>query len=206
MANNSNKPVAVVVGADEPFGAEIVERLTGDGFSVVKIDGSADELVAALARETTPIAALVLNRPFEAGTKPFLEITDSEFDAAIERGLVEPLLAIQVAVPRMPSGSAIVEVSSRAHLGAWHSSHVAATGGAVATMGRCLAIELRSSGLRVNVVAPEFVSEVRQAADGPQSVASAVAFFAGANSAPASGLTYMVNGVASMQLNEMARR
>lgn len=58
----------------------------------------------------------------------------------------------------------------------------------------------------MNVVAPPFVEEVDKSPSGREQIAAAVAFFAGETSAPASGLTYMVDGVASMQLGEMARR
>lgn len=106
----------------------------------------------------------------------------------------------------MKSGGSIVEVTSRAHVGAWLSADIAAASGAASTMGRCLAIELGNQGIRVNVVAPPFVEEVDKSPSGRTQVASAVAFFASQGSAHASGLTYMIDGVASMQLGEMARR
>jgi NAD(P)-dependent dehydrogenase (short-subunit alcohol dehydrogenase family) len=203
--NPPKKLTAVVVGSSEPFGREIVDALKQSGFTIIAVEGRAGELAAAISGAGA-FDALVINRPFHAGTTRFLEIGDAQFDAAVERALVEPLLAIQAAVPQMKEGGAIVEVTSRAHLGAWLSADVAAACGAAATMGRCLAIELAKQGIRVNVVAPPFVEEVEKSAAGAQHIGTTVAYFASPASRPASGLTYMLDGVASMQLGEMARR
>jgi NAD(P)-dependent dehydrogenase (short-subunit alcohol dehydrogenase family) len=221
--DRAGKATAIVIGAGRVFGNEIVARLAAEGYRVIAADATLPRLdpgiagatamrldatdpaaVAALFAQERSVAVLVLNSPVSVGTKRFIDILDAELDAALNLSVVEPVCVVHEGLGSFIRGGSIVLVASRAHLGAWGGAHMMAAGATAITMSRVMALELENSGVRVNVVAPDFIEEIKPEA--PRQVAGIVAFLASAASEPVSGQTLLVNGTTSLQLRESVYR
>jgi len=219
----ASKPTAIVIGAARTFGPEIVDRLVADGHRVIAADATSPPIdpgladanamrldatdpvaVARLFARERSISVIVLNSPISTGTKRFLDILDADLDAALNQSVIEPVCVVREALGSLARGASLVLVASRAHLGAWGGAHTMAAGAAVITMSRVMALELENAGVRVNVVAPDFIEEL--APEAPAQVAGIVAFLASPSSEPISGQTLLVNGTRSLQLRESVHR
>lgn len=192
---------AAVVGANRPLGAEIVVQLEKDGYLVAVVD-DAD----ALARDAAPLDAFVFNATLEKSCTRFGEVSEADFEAALEWQLYALVACGQAAMGRLSHGGAIVHVGSRSHLGAWGGAHLAATGAAMVAMGRCMALEFAASGVRVNTVATDFAGEAWDTTQTRADVAKAVSFLAGPQSRLISGETILLNQTASLCMAEAERR
>ena len=186
---------ALVIGADRPFGAEIVTRLDRDGFTVERAMGG-----------DAPLDLLLVNAPWDNAEVRFRDLTDDIFNAALETQLFEPAAAAQAAIPRLQPGASIVFVSSRAHLGGWGGAHRIAAGGALVGMSRSLALELGERGIRVNVLAPDFTGERWDTPAAREEIAGAVAWLAGPDSAAMSGETLLLDRGRTLRMGQAARR
>ena len=223
MIERAGKPTAIVIGAARTFGPEIVGRLVADGHRVIAADATLPRIDPGLADATAmrldatdpvavsrlfakerSISVIVLNSPISTGTKRFLDILDADLDAALNQSVIEPVCVVHEALGSLARGASLVLVASRAHLGAWGGAHTMAAGAAVITMSRVMALELENAGVRVNVVAPDFIEEL--APEAPAQVAGIVAFLASPSSEPISGQTLLVNGTRSLQLRESVHR
>ncbi|MEO5641243.1 MAG: SDR family oxidoreductase [Sphingomicrobium sp.] len=185
---------AVVIGADRPFGREILERLGAEGYALVDGGGSG------------PIDLLVVNRPVEAKGIAFREIDDAEFMAAVSDQLYDLVAAGQSAAPRMTGGGTIVVIASRAHLGGWGGAHVMAAGAALVGMSRSMALELAGQGVRVNVIAAPFVGEPADTPLARADVAGTVIYLAGPDGGSITGETLLLNRGDSLRMGEGRRR
>ncbi len=175
-------PLALVTGGASGMGLATVERLARDGFRVVMVDRAA-ELVAqeagrlaaeglavegrvldltdepavrALVQSLGPITALVNN----AGVfdeRKFAEVSSADFRRAYEVNLIAAATLTQEVARTMPEGGRIVNIASRAYLGARNHPHYVASKAAVVGYTRASAMELAPRGILVNAIAPGLI-------------------------------------------------
>ncbi|KTT21728.1 SDR family NAD(P)-dependent oxidoreductase [Pseudacidovorax intermedius] len=175
-------PLALVTGGASGMGLATVERLARDCFRVVMVDRAA-ELVAqeagrlaaeglavegrvldltdepavrALVQSLGPITALVNN----AGVfdeRKFAEVSSADFRRAYEVNLIAAATLTQEVARTMPEGGRIVNIASRAYLGARNHPHYVASKAAIVGYTRASAMELAPRGILVNAIAPGLI-------------------------------------------------
>lgn len=177
-----NKPLALVTGGASGMGLATVERLARDGFHVVMVDRDAtlanqetqrlqglgldivckvldltdEAAVRGLVNALPPISALVNNAGIFDERK-FLEVTNADFRRAYEVNLIAVATLTQEVAKRMPDGGRIVNIASRAYLGAKNHPHYVASKAAVVGYTRASAMELAPRGILVNAIAPGLI-------------------------------------------------
>lgn len=181
--SSSSKPIALVTGGASGMGLATVERLARDGFTVVLADRTAEaardvaarlqaqELdvqakvvdltdeaaVRALVQSLPPVTALVNN----AGVfdeRKFMEVSSDDFRRLFEINLVAAATLTQEVARRMPDGAGrIVNIASRAYLGARNHPHYVASKAAIVGYTRASAMELAPRGILVNAIAPGLI-------------------------------------------------
>jgi 3-oxoacyl-[acyl-carrier protein] reductase len=180
--SNNKQPMALVTGGAGGMGLATVERLARDGFSVVMVDRDealaqretqrlqglglavqcrvldlTDEAaVRALVQSLPPLAALVNNAGIFDERK-FLEVSSADFRRAYEINLIAVATLTQEVARTMPDGGRIVNIASRAYLGAKNHPHYVASKAAVVGYTRASAMELAPRGILVNAIAPGLI-------------------------------------------------
>lgn len=135
-----------------------IEEKTGSKTFAVKCDVSKkediDALVNAAVEKFGGIDILVNNAgifPF----KPFLELTEQDWDKVLDVNLKSAFLLSQATVKVMKEGGKIVDISSIASLVGFEGlTHYCASKGGMNGFIRALALELASKKINVNAVAP----------------------------------------------------
>jgi 3-oxoacyl-[acyl-carrier protein] reductase len=192
--------VALVTGAAGGMGRVIVRRLAQDGFSVVAADRADDPLtkleqqlkkegldiqtrVVDLAQEAA-IAALLDGLPAlsalvnSAGLfdeRDFFKLTQEDFRRMYELNLIAAATLTQRAAARMSAGGKIVNIASRAYLGARHHAHYVASKAALVGYTRASAMELAPKGILVNAIAPGLIDTPMLRALTPERLAAQLA-------------------------------
>jgi len=175
-------PLALVTGGASGMGLATVERLARDGFRVVMVDRAAalvaqeagrlaaeglavegrvldltdEPAVRALVQSLGPVTALVNN----AGVfdeRRFAEVSSDDFRRAYEVNLIAAATLTQEVARTMPEGGRIVNIASRAYLGARNHPHYVASKAAIVGYTRASAMELAPRGILVNAVAPGLI-------------------------------------------------
>jgi NAD(P)-dependent dehydrogenase (short-subunit alcohol dehydrogenase family) len=130
---------------------------------------SADCMVVDLTDLNAMAAAISAATPFHifvnnAGTNrpgPFLEATPDNFDLMMNLNVRAAFFAAQAVARRMIdagiAGSIINMSSQMGHVGSAGRSLYCATKWAMEGFSRCMALELASSGIRVNTLCPTFI-------------------------------------------------
>ena len=181
--------VALVTGAAAGIGRAIGLRLARDGVAIGVLDLKlaeaqkvADEVVAAggraiglqadiADRKQVEAAAqklreafgpinVVVNNAGITGFKPFMELTDAEWDKMMEINLKGTFIVTQVVMPDMLAGGwgRVVNISSSsAQSGAALMAHYSASKGAMIALTKTLAQEFGPKGITVNTIPPRFV-------------------------------------------------
>jgi 2-hydroxycyclohexanecarboxyl-CoA dehydrogenase len=238
---------AIITGGASGIGLATCRRLARDGAGVGVWDidyagaqRAAAELVAAGARavacnvdvsvraqigagvervhaELGPVQILVNNAGITS-FRPFLEVTEAEWERVMSVNLKSLFLVTQAVLPDMLSagwGRVINISSSSAQSGSARMTTYASSKGGVIAFTKSLALELAASGITVNNVPPGFVDTpmlqassekitggiAGQAASSPmkrpgrpEDIAAACAFLASEEAGYITGLTLSVNG------------
>ncbi len=179
----TDSPIAIVTGGGAGIGAAICRRLALHDQSrrhdviIVDRDGERAEATAAAiiaeggkararALDITDSAALVrlaeeagdvrllVNNAGIFGVKDFFDLTADDFRKMYEINLVALFDLSRLVAERMREDAAIVNIASRAMLGARHYAHYVASKAAVGGLTRAMALELAERQIRVNAVAP----------------------------------------------------
>ncbi|QKH35244.1 SDR family oxidoreductase [Achromobacter pestifer] len=236
-----NLGTALVTGGASGMGLAIVERLARDGFRVVMADRNA-ELAAkeaealraqgldveyrvvdltdeaatrALARALAPLTALVNNAGLFDERK-FFEVDSADYRRAFDVNLLAVASLTQEAARDMAPGSKIVNIASRAYLGAKNHPHYVASKAALVGYTRASAMELAPRGILVNAIAPGLIDtpllrnltperlaaqlalQPTGRAGQPQDIANAVSFLAAPHMDFITGQVIFVDGGKSL--------
>ncbi len=178
----NSKPLALVTGGASGMGLATVERLARDGFSVVMVDRvqalatketerlrglgldvqcrvvdlTDEAAVRQMVQALPPVSALVNN----AGVfdeRKFMEVTSDDFRRAYEINMIAAATLTQEVARRMPDGGRIVNIASRAYVGARNHPHYVASKAAIVGYTRASAMELAPRGILVNAIAPGLI-------------------------------------------------
>jgi len=197
---NSNKPVALVTGGASGMGLATVERLARDGFAVVMVDRvealamketerlqglgldvqvrivdlTDEAAVRKVVQELPPISALVNN----AGVfdeRKFMEVTSDDFRRAYEVNTIAAATLTQEVARKMPDGGRVVNIASRAYIGARNHPHYVASKAAIVGYTRASAMELASRDILVNAIAPGLIDTPLLRALTPERMAAQLA-------------------------------
>ena len=178
--------VAIVTGGSSGIGKEVATRFVAEGGSVVivgrdaakaeaaakQIDATGKRAVAHVGDISLPAtgkaavkAALdrfgrldvLFNNAGIFGPKPFLDVTEDEYDRFLNIILKGKFFIAQAAAKAMKAagrGGAIVQTWALQAIGATPSSAYSAANGGVHALVKNLAIELAPDKIRVNAIAP----------------------------------------------------
>lgn len=232
-----DRKIAVVTGAGGGIGRAICFDLAGRGAEIVAVDRNVEAVAAiaadlraaghsarevnldltdgaaldALVADTGRIDILV-NNAGVFDVKPFTDLTGDDFRRNYEVNVVASAELIRRALPRMPSGGAILNIASVAMFGAFNFAHYAASKAAVGGLTKSLALEFASRGIRVNAVAPgaiktpmllgrndgDYSNVIRRIPLGhfgePEDIAAAVGFLTSDQAKYITGVVLVVDG------------
>ena len=100
---------------------------------------------------------LVSNAGIEGAMRDFGDITTAEWDRIMAVNVRGAFLTVRACIPTMraqKSGAIVMTASNYGQVATPHTTVYCATKGAVASLGRALAVELVPDGIRVNCVCP----------------------------------------------------
>jgi NAD(P)-dependent dehydrogenase (short-subunit alcohol dehydrogenase family) len=238
--------VALVTGGNSVIGLAVARALVAEGAKVV-VSGRNPASLEAAARELGPLAHAVradvaslaeIDRLIEATREfgggrldllfanagsavfaPIAQTTEADWDRVMNANLKGLYFTVQKALPLMGPGSAIVlNASVAASKGNPVGSLYGASKAGVRSLGRTIAAELVSRGIRVNVVspgpietpifergdaAPQAQAAIKQGMQArnpmqrlgtPEEVAAAVLFLASPEASYITGVELLVDG------------
>lgn len=170
---------ALVTGSATGIGLAIAQQLAHAGYALHMVDRDRERLDAEAARlradgklatahplditneqavqslvENLPPLAVLVNNAGIFEVKPFFEVNAQDFRRMYEVNTVAMFTLSRIAARRMPRGARIVNLASRAMLGARHYPHYVASKAAVVGLTRAMALELAPHAITVNAVAP----------------------------------------------------
>ena len=234
MERLTNK-VALVSGAASGIGAAVVDRMTAEGATVVAVDiAEIDDGVTCNVTDPESCAAaiaealerhdqldIVVNVAGIGAGGRIEDVTPQEWHRVIQVNLTGTFLLSQAALPALlESRGVIVNMASLAGVrGTPYNAAYSASKGGVIALTKSMAVELASTGVRVNAVCPgavntPFLSDYHLPEDADMTllqrsmsplgglveadeVAAAVAYLASDEAANISGTTLEIDGGAS---------
>jgi len=140
---------------------EVRANLVSKGAKTIAFEGDiskrseAQGLIEAAVRGFGRIDVLVNNAGIIRNA-PFLDLTEEDWDEVIRVNLKGVFNCAQFAAQHMiqQGGGRIINISSRAYLGAQQMANYAASKAGILGLTRCMAMELGPYGITVNAVAP----------------------------------------------------
>src|SRR5690606_28619393 len=120
------------------------------------LDLTNQEQLQGLVNRLEPLDALVNN----AGVfdeRSFFQVTADDFRRMYELNMVAVAMLTQCAAAKMRQGAKVVNIASRAYLGARNHIHYVASKAALVGYTRACAMELASRKIMVNAVAPGLI-------------------------------------------------
>ena len=182
--------VAIVTGASRGIGRGVTELFVKEGARVAicgrkqdSLDQVAREIgpaarpiachvgraeqianmVSTVTKELGPVDILVNNAATNISLGPCLQVDEAQFDKMIEINLKSAFRLIQAIAPGMCDRGfgSIINIASIAGLRPqWHSMLYSMTKAALMMMTQSYALELGTSGVRVNAIAPGLIQTV----------------------------------------------
>lgn len=149
-----------VAGAPESDATAAADEVKGQGTRALAITADlsrahdVEEMVERVVVELGRIDILVNNARVEFG-KPFLDVTEDEWDTVMERNVKSMFLCCQAAGRRMVeqgTGHIVNIGSGLASRGLWNSAAACASQGAIRQLTAALGLEWSRLGVRVNAV------------------------------------------------------
>lgn len=138
--------------------AAAVERaaaqLSAEGQAVAHVLDVTDVAQAQALIERLPGLSVLVNNAGIFDVKDFFALTEADFERMYAVNTVPMFTLARLAAPRMGRGGRIVNLASRAMLGARHYAHYVAAKSAVAGLTRAMALDLAPLGITVNAVSP----------------------------------------------------
>jgi NAD(P)-dependent dehydrogenase (short-subunit alcohol dehydrogenase family) len=234
-----SEKVCVVSGAGSGIGKAVAKQFAREGGKVVVVDlnrehgdqtvqeiasakgeavfakcnvGDEGEVRAAItiALDKWQKIDVVVNDAAMMTFKPILELLDEDWDKVLNVNLRAVFLFCKYAVPHMPRGGAIVNISSvHAHETTKNVVPYATSKGGMEAFTRGFSEEIASRKIRINCVAPgavdtpmlwnnpnvkSGVEKVEGAIGAPEDIAAAVCFLASAEARFVTGTTLVVDG------------
>jgi len=205
----------VVIDLNDNHGNEtigLIEKAKGTAIFTKADVGNPSDISAAIdsaIKKWSRIDVLVNNAAMMT-FKPVVELSLEEWDKVLAVNLRSVFLFCKHSIPHMPSGSAIVNISSvHAHQTTPNVSPYVASKGALEAFSRALALECRDKNIRVNCVAPGAVNtpmlwnnpmvkggkeHIEGAVGEPEDIASAICYLASPEARFINGQTLVVDG------------
>ena len=150
----------LVIDLNEEHGNQTVQEITNDKGEALfaKCDvGVSDQVKAAINMAVTHWAKIdvVVNDAAMMTFQPLVELPDEDFDKVLNVNLRSVFLFCKYAVPHMPAGSAIVNLSSvHAHETTKNVVPYASSKGGIEAFTRGASEEFAPKKIRINCVAP----------------------------------------------------
>src|SRR5215472_6088007 len=191
---------------------DVITQAGGTAIAVAVDVGDSAQVQAVIAKAVATyqkIDVIVNDAAFMTFT-PIVDIAEADFFKVITTNLGSVFYFSKYGAPHMPSGSAIVNISSvHAHQTTANVVPYAASKGAIEAFTRGFSIEMLSKGIRVNSVAPgavdtpmlwnnpnvkSGVEKVTGAIGKPEDLAAAICFIASDDAKFVNGTTLVVDG------------
>jgi 3-oxoacyl-[acyl-carrier protein] reductase len=244
MSDAERVHTVVITGAGSGIGRAAALRVGAEGARILALDrdaesaqetaqaittagGQALSAAADVTDESAVEAAIgnvdridvLVNCAGIFGEKRVEEITADDLRSMYEVNAIGLFNVTKAALQRMPDGSRIINVASRAYLGSRDHAHYVASKAAVVGLTRTLAIDLAPRQIAVNAIAPGAVrtpmlaslpeDRLQRLADSyPQQrlieaedVAQAIAFFADPATRSITGQVLIIDGGRSLGLS-----
>ncbi|WP_292895438.1 MULTISPECIES: SDR family NAD(P)-dependent oxidoreductase [unclassified Nitratireductor] len=215
LARAGDDVLIVDLAGDKARDAAKILVAAGLKAEAVEADITDEQALADIVSQAGRVRRLVNNAGI-FNVKPFDTLDAEDFRGMYEVNLVAMFKLCQLATRAMGEGSAIVNIASRAMLGAKEYIHYASSKAAVAGFTRSLALELAPKGITVNAVAPGVIEtdmlKARPEGDlealrgmqpggnlgKPEDIAEAVAFLSSPKARFISGQVLVVDGGRSL--------
>jgi len=239
MGPRFSSKVCIVTGAGSGIGKAVAKQFAAEGGQVLVVDlneqhgnGTVQEITAAGGqaafakcnvgepadvRAAVKMAAdkwgkidVVVNDAAMMTFQPVVDLPDGDWDKVLNVNLRSVFLFCKYAVPHMPPGGAIVNISSvHAHETTVNVVPYASSKGGMEAFTRGFSEELAPRKIRINCVAPGAVDtpmlwnnpnvksgaeKVQGAIGKPEDIAAAVCFLAAAEARFITGTTLVVDG------------
>jgi 3-oxoacyl-[acyl-carrier protein] reductase len=138
--------------------ASAVERaaaeMSGSGQAIAHVLDVTNVGQAQSLIERLPGLSVLVNNAGIFDVKDFFELAAADFERMYAVNTVPMFTLARLAAPRMAHGGRIINLASRAALGARHYAHYVASKSAVVGLTRAMALELAPLGITVNAVSP----------------------------------------------------
>jgi NAD(P)-dependent dehydrogenase (short-subunit alcohol dehydrogenase family) len=205
----------LVAELNAEHGNQTVGLIAGDGGEAVFAGcdvGKAADIAAAVksAVDRWKRIDIVVNNAAMMTFLPVVDLPEDQWDKVFAVNLKSVFLFSKYAIPHMPAGGAIVNVSSvHAHQSEPGVAPYAASKGGMEAFTRVLALECEDRKIRVNCVAPGAVNtpmlwnnpnvkagkeKVQGAVGEPEDLAAAICFLASSEARFVTGTTLVVDG------------